>query len=436
MASAMVFGPLEGGAEQVLLALDHCVLWAREQSALEAAVRDGSGVAANDLLITYSHTHAAGLMGLERVGLPGGELIAPYLDELGRRLTGLVTQARQASGPAVLSYAAGRCSLAAHRDFWDAAAGEWVCGFNPEGPADDTVLAVRITDEAGRMAATVVNYACHPTTLGWQNTLLSPDFPGALREVVEQATGAPCVFLQGASGDLGPREGFVADVAVADRNGRQLGYAALSAVESLPPPCTRFRYAGPVVSGTKLGQWEHVPLSSEEMAKKRCWSRRRLSVDLGYRSGIVPAAEARAALGRWQEENEAAHRCGDQERARTSRAMAEQMERWIVRTAELPPGNTYPFAVTAWRLGDAFWVAVESEPYFAFQQKLREAFPDNPIMVITLAGGCRASYLPTRETYGKGIYQETIALLDAGSLERLTNEVRVELHRLAMEPET
>ena len=49
----------------------------------------------------------------------------------------------------------------------------------------------------------MVNYACHPTTLAWENTLISPDFPGAMREVVERATAAPCVFLQGASGDLG-----------------------------------------------------------------------------------------------------------------------------------------------------------------------------------------------------------------------------------------
>jgi hypothetical protein len=435
-ASAMVFGPVQGGAEQVLLALDHCILWAPEHSALETAVCNGSGVAADDLVITFSHTHAAGLMGLERVGLPGGELIAPYLAELGRRLAGLVTEARRTAGPAVLSYAAGRCSLAAHRDFWDAVAGEWVCGFNPEAPTDDTALAVRITDDSGRTVATVVNYACHPTTLGWQNTLISPDFPGAMREVVEQATGAPCVFLQGASGDLGPRDGFVADVAVADRNGRQLGYAALSALESLPPPYTRFRYAGSVVSGTKLGQWEHVSLSSKDMVEKRCWSRRRRSVDLAYRAGSMPVAEAHAALARWREEHEDAQRRGDPGRAQTSRAMAEQMERRIVRTAALPPGDAYPFAVTTWRLGNAFWVAAESELYFAFQQKLREALPNNPIVVITLAGGCRASYLPTRETYGKGIYQEAIAVLDAGSLERLTTEVQAELRRLAASPES
>src|SRR5262249_37493223 len=148
-----------------------------------------------------------------------------------------------------------RCRLAANRDYRDESSGQYVCGFNPSGPADDTVLVARAADEAGRTVATFVNYACHPTTLAWQNSLISPDYVGAMREVVEQAAGAPCVFLQGASGDLGPREGFVGDVAQADRNGRQLGYAALAALEGLPPPATRFRYAGPVVSGATLGTW-------------------------------------------------------------------------------------------------------------------------------------------------------------------------------------
>ena len=34
---------------------------------------------------------------------------------------------------------------------------------------------------------------------------------------------------------------------------------------------------------------------------------------------------------------------------------------------------------------------------------------------MTLANGSRAAYLPTADAYGKGIYQETIAVLAAGS---------------------
>ena len=88
-----------------------------------------------------------------------------------------------------------------------------------------------------------------------------------MRDVVEQATGAPCMFLLGPCGDLGPKDGLVGDTTVADRNGRQLGYAALSAIEALTLPGTEMRYAGPVISGATLGTWRHEPLEEGRIAE-------------------------------------------------------------------------------------------------------------------------------------------------------------------------
>jgi hypothetical protein len=46
---------------------------------------------------------------------------------------------------------------------------------------DDTLLVGRIVDSSGQHSATIVNYACHPTTLAVENDLISPDYLGALR---------------------------------------------------------------------------------------------------------------------------------------------------------------------------------------------------------------------------------------------------------------
>ena len=46
---------------------------------------------------------------------------------------------------------------------------------------------------------------------------------------------------------------------MADRNGRQLGYAAAAAIEALPPPGTRFVSTGIVASGANLGTWAYRP---------------------------------------------------------------------------------------------------------------------------------------------------------------------------------
>src|SRR5580765_6422537 len=69
-------------AEQVLIAVDHCLLFAREMEALLSAVAAGAAVPRERLLVVFSHTHSAGLMAGDRGHLPGGEMIAPYLTVL------------------------------------------------------------------------------------------------------------------------------------------------------------------------------------------------------------------------------------------------------------------------------------------------------------------------------------------------------------------
>ena len=70
-------------------------------------------------------------------------------------------------------------------------------------------------------------------------------------------------------------------------------------------------------------------------------------------------------------------------------------------------------------MGDAIWIAVQGEPYSLLQRRLREKFPRTPLIVATIANGWGPSYLPPRELYGQGIYQESIAWLAPGSLEAL-----------------
>lgn len=434
LATALVFQSAgENGDDeslQVLIALDHCMLGQEELQDLLNRITKETGISQETLEVVFSHTHAAGLMNRDRVDLPGGDLIPAYLDNLADCVAELVSKARQGVQKVNIVYGYGRCDLAAHRDFWDEDAGEFVCGFNPGQPADDTLLLARVTDVQGNLLATLVNYACHPTTLAWQNTLISPDYPGAMREVVQQATAAPCVFLQGASGELGPQEGFVGDTEVADRNGRRLGYAALATLESLPPALTRFEYAGSVVSGATLGTWANVALPPQPRQEKLRWQVRRFTVDLPYRD--LPSIEkVQQRRAQWQTDEQAARATGDEHRAADCRAHVERCTRRLARLKVLPPGDVFPYRVAMWRVGDGFWITVEGEPYSELQRNLRERFPGAAIVVCVLSRGSRSSYLPPEPVYGQGIYQEKVAVLAAGSLEMLTAAVGDALESLS-----
>jgi hypothetical protein len=429
-ATALWLESADGADRQLVIGLDHCLLDRAEIDRIAARVAAATPLRPDQVHVALSHTHGSGFLSRSRADLPGGDLIGPYLDRMAETCGQLAAKAAAAARPATLLYGTARCSLAAHRDFPDEATGQVVCGFNPAGPADDTVLVAKAIADDGAVLGTVVNYACHPTTLAWENTLVSPDYVGALREVVEGQTGAPCLFLQGASGDLGPREGYVGDPAVADRNGRQLGFVALAALEALPVSGTRFEYAGPVTSGATLGTWAHRPLDADALAGQARWDARRFVIELPYRPDLPTPEQTREQLAKWQAEEQAARAAGDTDRVRDSRAQAERMTRQLGRLAVLPPGKAYPYAVTLLRLGDALWVLAPGELYQAFQTTLRQRFPDAAVVVATVTDDWQPGYIPTAATYGRGIYQETIAAVAPGSLETLTDAVGRELDKL------
>jgi len=411
----------------VLIAMDHCVVDSVEMTRLRHAVADASGLAASQVHITLSHTHGSGWMSRSRSHFPGGELIGPYLDDVTAKLAMLATDAKKSMQPATFIYGQGRCNLAAHRDFFDERNKQFVCGFNPNGTADDTVMVARVHSADSKCLATIINYACHPTTLAWDNTLVSPDYVGAMREIVEGATGAPCIFLQGASGDLGPREGFVGDTAIADRNGKQLGYAALSALESLPVPGTRFTYAGPVVSGTTIGTWRHEPLAPDVLTRQESWQIRQRTVELAYRHDLPDLDETKAEHVRWQQEEAQARAAGDERKSRDCRAMVEQMNRRITRLSSIPAGKVFPYEIRVARLGDAIWILTPGELYQTFQTTLRTRFPAHPLIIATLTNDWQPGYVPAASAYGYGIYQDAIACVAAGSLEVLIEALTREI---------
>ena len=437
----VALGALDGtGVGHVRVCLDLVGLAPAQHAAVVRAVAEGAGVAEERVMVTHSHTHSAGWLVPDRMSLPGGELIAPYLSQLGSRLGEAAKQAAEAMREVTITYGQGSCRMAANRDYWDDARGAFSCGFNPDARAaadpglvaDDTLLAVRVTDVEGKLVVTLVNYACHPTTLAWENTLLSPDFPGALRETVQQATGAPCVYVQGACGDLGPRRGFTGDTAVADANGREVGYAALSALTAMGPPATDYRYAGAVVSGATLGVWEDAPFGEARGQETARFEQAAFTVELPLKP-LPKAGELQTELAEWERRQREADAAGETLVARDYGARAERARRWLGRIASLPDGpeqTTYPLHVTLLQLGDAVWVTTGGEPYSALQVALRRRFSRLMVLVSPLAGGMQVAYLLRRECYGTGRYQEEPSMLAPGCLEQLTEAIAARIETL------
>src|SRR4051794_44003 len=64
-ATALVFQPAREkpavDTVQVVVAVDHCLLWAREMDALLRVVCGRTGLAKEQVTVVFSHTHAGGL---------------------------------------------------------------------------------------------------------------------------------------------------------------------------------------------------------------------------------------------------------------------------------------------------------------------------------------------------------------------------------------
>lgn len=432
-ATVVVLRPLDRSRQTVLVSLDHCLLRAPEMEALLSETCRLTELSRSELLVTFSHTHSAGYLSRDRTDFPGGELIGPYLDSLPSKIDEAFRAAQSKIQPATLTYGSTVCEMGCQRDYLDESRGYFVCGFNPDAAEPLPLNVVRVS-VANDVVATIVNYPCHTTTLAWENTLVSPDYVGALREVVERETNAPCLFLLAPCGDIGPRDGYVGDTSIADRNGRQVGFAALSVMAGMNPAETDHVYQGPVFSGATLGNWRHRRWSSERLASTAMAKHAALTVPLPYLPSLPKLAEAEQLHRELIAAEQAARASGLDTEVAILRAKVERQRRLLDRIRPLPQTETYPLPAWGWQWGDAFWIAVEGEPYHFLQSELIRQFPNRPLIAITLANGTNCSYMPTREAYSKPqLYQPEVALLAPGTLETLTDVLGRQLSEWAGE---
>ena len=82
--------------------------------------------------------------------------------------------------------------------------GKVILGQNPDGPYDPTMTAIQFKNLKGENIGTIIHFACHPTASG-ENLSVSRDWPGYMIDRVEEITNAPCMYINGAEGDIGPR---------------------------------------------------------------------------------------------------------------------------------------------------------------------------------------------------------------------------------------
>lgn len=395
--TALTLAPLDGKQSLILLDVD-LGWWKSPQTFKDFEMRllqAISGESAN-LIFALSHTHSAPPLMDADDSLPGSSLHRAWMEDLFESAVDTIRRSLDSQFAGMIDWHAGRCSLATNRDLPDPDPSKQrvVCGYSPAGEADDAMLVGSITDMTGRIRATMVNYACHPTTLAWENKAISPDYVGAMREVIQQATDAPAIFLLGACGELAPRFQYVGDPEVADQHGKQLGFAALSTLHGMEPPGVQLAFGEVKESGAPLAVWKHEP--SEPSRELRAIQ---TTVQLPLKNWPTAAELEKQRL------------------ACTDRAFEERLRRKRNVRLGVGDGSTFDLTINVWRIGDAVLVGSCCEAYSILQRELRHRFPETTILCMNLINGS-IGYLPPAELYDTDVYAVWQTPFDRGSLER------------------
>src|SRR5262249_45480197 len=139
--------------------------------------------------LVASHTHNGPVLELDDWPTPE----TSYVRRLEQKLADVVLQANRNRRPARLGVASTTTAFNRNRH-----------SRRPEKPVDPALLGLRVEDSAGKPIAHAITFAAHPTMLDSKGRQFSADYPGVLAGLIEQETKAPCLFLQGAAGDLSP----------------------------------------------------------------------------------------------------------------------------------------------------------------------------------------------------------------------------------------
>ncbi len=182
-------------------------------AAVRAKVKEAVGV--EHLFLVGSHTHHGPVIELD--DWPGPK--NSYVRQLEQKLADVMIEAARAARPARLGVAAREVAWNRNRH-----------SKRDDKPMDRELLVLRVEDEAGKPIAHAVNFAAHPTMHDAKVRKFSADYPGALAELVEKETGAPCLFLQGAAGDLSTNAGVERGP---ERFGRVLGNDVLALAKTI-----------------------------------------------------------------------------------------------------------------------------------------------------------------------------------------------------------
>ncbi|HRO44222.1 neutral/alkaline non-lysosomal ceramidase N-terminal domain-containing protein [Agriterribacter sp.] len=175
---------------------------------------------AEQIIVSSTHTHSGpdviGIWGMDvaHTGTDSG-----YIRFLVKTTAEVIEKAWKRRQAAVAKYA-------------DTVFGEgWVENVSDSTEVDRSVSIMQFTTSGGKNIATLTNFACHPTFLGRENTLVSADFPSGFYKQMKKNAGGINLYVQGAIGGWVQPEKVARTFEEAEKKGAALATAVTGALK-------------------------------------------------------------------------------------------------------------------------------------------------------------------------------------------------------------
>lgn len=255
-----------------IISLDVAQIDESDVAAIRRDVSDATGIEARNITICATHTHS----GPTTIGVWGwGEKNGAYLDSICPRITLAVVKAQNTLQRCRVGFGKTSSDIGINRRevLLDGSIGGGQQ--NQWGPRDRDLTVVRFQtlgkSSTPSTLATLVHLSAHPTSRGLEPSI-SRDWPGVMMDRLENLTGAPVLFLNGAFGDVGPRTtcgGYVGDGAPA---AAEVGLRAAADAIIAWRNIKEFRDVA-LQTNTEILQLPNAPLPSQKDAEREIAAR-------------------------------------------------------------------------------------------------------------------------------------------------------------------
>jgi len=400
----------------LLLDLDIQILTNQRADQIRSAVSKATGLPVENIRASATHTHSGPVPYRSWIE-KGYELVDPWFADVARWSAEAAMEALANLQPVQLRAGRGTCHINTNRRA-ATPQGDRFLGVNPDGPCDREVLVFRLDRPDGTPVAVVVNYACHPTIMGPANRLITPDYPGATKRVVEQSVGGVCFFLQGSAGDQGPIQSFQADPRIYRQLGAVLGHAAAGIALGLDaiPSSMKFREVLP--SGAPLGIYDPefaffsgVPVRVVDK-----------EILVPLREGLPERKAAAEKLEHWKSRLKAAREAGDQGAATEATYMARRADIQLRMADDFGGKTAAGVRSHIVCFGDVALVGCNIEPFCEIGMAVKNQSPF-PVTIMAGYTNGRMAYMPTAEEWPKGGYEVENSPFGQGAAKTLIGEI-------------